>query len=93
MLVTTFSSSVVTFDGVPGGAVEPRTSCRQVHFEQEDGRRVEALRSWAAGQLVGLPSPPTPLSALQPRTFFDLTCQLLAKACVDSTCTLLRVRG
>lgn len=91
MLVTTFGSSVVTFDGVQGGPVEPRTSCRKFHFDQEDGRTVEELRAWAAGQLTGLPSPLMPLSAVQPKTFFDLTCQLLAKASVDSTCTLLRV--
>lgn len=93
MLVNTFASSVVTFDGVQGGAVEPRSSCRRFHFEQEDGRAVEELRAWAAGQLAALPSPLRPLSAVQPRTFFDLTCQLLAKASMDSTCTLLRVRS
>lgn len=93
MLVNTFGFSVVTFDGVQGGAVEPRTSCRKFHFDQEDGRVVEALRAWAAGLRMLPPSPLTPLSAVQPRTFFDLTCQLVAKAPVDSTCTLLRVRS
>lgn len=93
MLITTFGSSVVTFDGVQGGAVEPRTSCHRFHFDQEDSRMVEELRAWAAGRLAALPSPLVPLSAVQPSTFFDLTCQLLAKACMDSTCTLLRVRS
>lgn len=93
MLVTTFGSSVVTFDGVQGGAVEPRTSCHKFHFDQEDGRVVEELRAWAAGRLTVLLSPLRPLSAVQPSTFFDLTCQLLAKSSMDSTCTLLRVRS
>ncbi|KAK5927431.1 hypothetical protein CgunFtcFv8_012591 [Champsocephalus gunnari] len=32
-----------------------------------------------------------PLCDVRPKAYFDLTCQLLAKAPVDSTCTLLRV--
>uniref|UniRef100_H3CYH8 Protection of telomeres protein 1 n=1 Tax=Tetraodon nigroviridis TaxID=99883 RepID=H3CYH8_TETNG len=90
MLINTFGTSVVTFDGEQGGPVEPRTSCRTFHFDQDDSRAVEELRAWRAGRLVVLPSL-TPLSAVQPRTFFDLTCQLLAKASMDSSCTLLRV--
>lgn len=92
MLINTFGTSVVTFDGEQGGPVEPRTSCRTFHFDQDDSRAVEELRAWRAGRLVVLPSL-TPLSAVQPRTFFDLTCQLLAKASMDSSCTLLRVRS
>lgn len=92
MLVNTPASSVVTFSGLQDGAVEPRTSCRSFHFNKEDGRAVEQLRAWAAGQGMLPPSSLVPLSAVQPGTFFDLTCQLLAKACVDFTCTLLRVR-
>lgn len=91
-LVNTFGFSVVTFDGTVGGAVEPRASSRSFHFDQEDRRTVEELRSWAANQTV-LPSAPTiPLSAVQPKAYFDLTCQLLARADIDCTCTLLRVR-
>uniref|UniRef100_A0A671VFJ7 Protection of telomeres protein 1 n=1 Tax=Sparus aurata TaxID=8175 RepID=A0A671VFJ7_SPAAU len=90
-LVNTFGFSVVTFDGTVGGAVEPRASSRSFHFDQEDRRTVEELRSWAASQTV-LPSAPTiPLSAVQPKAYFDLTCQLLARADIDCTCTLLRV--
>ncbi|XP_071771304.2 protection of telomeres protein 1 [Centroberyx gerrardi] len=89
-LINTFGFSVVTFDGTVGGAVEPRTSSRSFHFDQEDRRAVEELRSWAANQLLP-PAPTVPLSAVQPKVYFDLTCQLLAKAPVDSTCTLLKV--
>lgn len=92
-LVNTFGFSVVTFDGTPGGAVEPRTSSRNFTFEEEDRRIVEELRAWAADQ-EELPSVSSmPLSGAQPRAYFDLTCQLLAKAPIDSTCTLLRVRN
>ncbi|GAA6227664.1 protection of telomeres protein 1 [Lates japonicus] len=91
-LVNTFGFSVVTFDGAVGGAVEPRTSSRSFNFDEDDRRTVEELRSWAAGQTLLLPSAPTiPLSDVQPRAYFDLTCQLLAKAPIDTTCTLLRV--
>uniref|UniRef100_A0A3Q0SCF2 Protection of telomeres protein 1 n=1 Tax=Amphilophus citrinellus TaxID=61819 RepID=A0A3Q0SCF2_AMPCI len=92
MLVNTFGFSVVTFDGVVGTAVEPRTSSRSFHFDQDDRRMVEELRTWAASQAV-LPTvtATVPLSAVQPKVYFDLTCQLLAKAPIDTTCTLLRV--
>ncbi|XP_041794905.1 protection of telomeres protein 1 isoform X2 [Chelmon rostratus] len=91
MLVNTFGFSVVTFDGAVGGPVEPRTSSRSFHFDQEDRRTVEELRSWATSQAL-LPQVPTiPLSAVQPKAYFDLTCQLLAKAPIDTTCMLLRV--
>lgn len=91
-LINTFGFSVVTFDGAVGGAVEPRTSSRSFHFDQEDVQIVEELRSWAASQALLPPVPKIPLSAVQPSAYFDLTCQLLAKAPIDTTCTLLRVR-
>ncbi|XP_070763794.1 protection of telomeres protein 1 [Enoplosus armatus] len=90
-LVNTFGFSVVAFDGAVGGAMEPRTSSRSFHFDQEDRRTVEELRSWAASQAVLPPVPAISLSAVQPKAYFDLTCQLLAKAPIDTTCTLLRV--
>ncbi|KAM9854843.1 protection of telomeres protein 1 [Aulostomus maculatus] len=91
MLVNTFGFSVLTFDGTVGADIEPRTSSSSFHFTQEDRRTVEELRSWAASQALLAPAPTIPLSAVQPKAYFDLTCQLLAKATVDSTCTLLRV--
>ncbi|KAM9351979.1 protection of telomeres protein 1 [Symphorus nematophorus] len=90
-LKNTFGFSVVTFDGTVGEDVEPRTSSRSYHFDQEDLRTVEGLRSWAASQALLPPVPKIPLSAVQPKAYFDLTCQLLAKAPIDTTCTLLRV--
>ncbi|KAG8012402.1 Protection of telomeres protein 1 [Nibea albiflora] len=90
-LVNTFGFSVVTFDGAVGTNVEPRTSSRSVHFDQKDCQTVEELRSWAASQALIPSVPTTPLSAVQPKAYFDLTCQLLAKAPLDTTCTLLRV--
>ncbi|XP_053283679.1 protection of telomeres protein 1 isoform X2 [Pleuronectes platessa] len=90
-LVNTFGFSVLTFDGGVGAAVEPRTSSRSFHFDQETRSTVEGLRSWAASQSL-LPTVPTiPLSAVEPKVYFDLNCQLLAKAPIDTTCTLLRV--
>uniref|UniRef100_A0A3P8UGA0 Protection of telomeres protein 1 n=1 Tax=Cynoglossus semilaevis TaxID=244447 RepID=A0A3P8UGA0_CYNSE len=90
-LLNTHGFSVVTFDGAVGGPVEPRASSLHFHFDKEDRRIVKELRSWAATQTLRPPLPTIPLSAVQPRTYFDLTCQLLSKAVIDSTCTLLRV--
>ncbi|XP_041852864.1 protection of telomeres protein 1 isoform X2 [Melanotaenia boesemani] len=91
-LVNTFGFSVLAFDGAVGSVMEPRTSSVQYQFDEEDRRTVEELRSWAASQAVLPPvSASVPLSAVQPRDYFDLTCQLLAKAPIDTTCTLLKV--
>ncbi|CAG5957540.1 unnamed protein product [Menidia menidia] len=91
-LVNTFGFSAVTFDGAVDAAVNPQTSSHRFHFDQEDQQRVRELRSWAASQdLLLSPSDLHPLSAVQPKDFFDLTCQLLAKAPIDINCTLLRV--
>ncbi|KAL6106229.1 pot1 [Pungitius sinensis] len=88
-LINTFGFSVLAFDGAEGDPVEPRTSSRSFHLDQEDRRTVEELRTWAASR--GLLLPTTPLCAARPKDYFDLTCQLLAKAPMDTTCTLLRV--
>ncbi|KAM6937649.1 protection of telomeres protein 1 [Xenentodon cancila] len=91
-LVSTFGFSAVTFDGAVGKAVEPRTSSHSFHLDDGDRQTVEELRSWAASQvLFSQPSASVPLSAVQPKAYFDLTCQLLATAPIDSTCTLLKV--
>ncbi|KAM3870190.1 protection of telomeres protein 1 [Diretmus argenteus] len=90
-LLNTFGFSAVTFDGTAGSAVEPRTSSRTFHFSQEDRRTVEELRSWATSQNFFPPVPTIPLSAVQSKAFFHLTCQLLSKAPIDSNCTLLKV--
>ncbi|RVE71475.1 hypothetical protein OJAV_G00052420 [Oryzias javanicus] len=91
-LVNTFGFSVITFDGKPSGTVEPRTSSRTFHFDEQDRKTVEELQTWISSQNVLPPSSTSvTLSAVQPKAYFDLTCQLLAKAPIDSTCTLLRV--
>ncbi|KAM4601667.1 protection of telomeres protein 1 isoform 2-T2 [Polymixia lowei] len=90
-LLNTFGFSVVTFDGRVGSTVVPRTSSKSFHFEQEDRQTVEALRAWSANQDFLPTVPRIPLSAVQPTAYFDLTCQLLSKAPVDTTCTLLKV--
>ncbi|CAL8263058.1 unnamed protein product [Merluccius merluccius] len=90
-LLNTFGFSVVTFDGRPESTVVPRTSSKSFHFEQEDEQTVEELRTWAASQDLLPSTPRIQLSDVQHRSYFDLTCQLLWKAPVDTTCTLLTV--
>ncbi|KAG9345873.1 hypothetical protein JZ751_009029 [Albula glossodonta] len=90
-MVSTLGFSVVTFDGTVGSPMIPRTCSRSFHFSDEDRHTVERLRAWAASQSA-LPSMSSALlSSVRPRMYFDLTCQLLAKAVMDSSCTLLRV--
>ncbi|XP_067091102.1 protection of telomeres protein 1 isoform X2 [Osmerus mordax] len=90
-LVTSHGFSVVTFDGAVGSAVTPRTSSLSSHFDEDDRRAVESLRAWAVAQLALPAQAGVTLAAVQPKVFFDLTCQLLAKAPMDSSCTLLKV--
>ncbi|XP_056138096.1 protection of telomeres protein 1 isoform X2 [Lampris incognitus] len=90
-LLNTFGFSVVTFDGAEGAAIIPRTASRSFHFNQVDQQTVEELRAWAATQGLISSISWIPLSAVQPKVYFDLTCQLLSKAPVDSTCVLLKV--
>ncbi|CAJ1056052.1 protection of telomeres protein 1 isoform X1 [Xyrichtys novacula] len=90
-LLKTFGFSALTFDGVVGNPVEPRTSSQSVHFDEEDRRRVEELRSWYSAKSVLPAVSTTPLSAVTPKVYFDLTCQLLAKTFIDNTRTLLSV--
>ncbi|XP_054878707.1 protection of telomeres protein 1 isoform X2 [Poeciliopsis prolifica] len=91
-LVNTFGFSVVTFSGAVGGDMEPRTSSKSIQLDEDDWHIVEELRLWAACRTSLLSiSAAVPLSAVQPNAYFDLICQLLAKASIDSTCTLLKV--
>lgn len=83
-----FSSLV--FDGTPGAPVIPRTSSKTFCFSEEDNKTVEVLRSWACSPVSSSRSS-VMLSAVQPATYFDLTCQLVGKAEVDSCSFLLRV--
>ncbi|XP_063052154.1 protection of telomeres protein 1 [Engraulis encrasicolus] len=90
-LVTSWGWSAVTFDGTVGTPVVPRTTSKAFHFSEEDRRMVTELREWAASTSDPPSEPSVPLSAVAPRQFFNLTCQLLAKATMDSACTLLKV--
>lgn len=89
-LLTTLGWSTITFDGMMDSPFEPRTSSRTFHFGEADKHAVESLRQWAAGQTLAN-GPSVPLSSVQPRMFFDLTCQLLGKASLDTRCMLLKV--
>ncbi|MGH0146576.1 UNVERIFIED_CONTAM: hypothetical protein FKN15_043824 [Acipenser sinensis] len=75
--VTSAGFSALTFDGRVGGPVIPRTGSKSYHFVEEDQRMLEMLRQWAASRCS--PSEQN-LSTVQPKQFFDLTCQLVAKA-------------
>ena len=69
----------------------PRTSSKSFHFEPEDERAVEELRTWAAKQALLPTTPRVHLLSVKPQSYFDLTCQLLWKAQVDGACILLKV--
>lgn len=90
-LLTSHGFSVMTFDGSVDSAVVPRTSSLSYHFDEDDRRAVESLRTWAATQLALPIKAGLTLAEVQPKVYFDLTCQLLAKAPMDSSCTLLKV--
>ncbi|KAJ1104989.1 hypothetical protein NDU88_002397 [Pleurodeles waltl] len=87
---TSAGFSSLVFDGTPGAPVIPRTSSKTFCFSEEDHRTVEVLRSWACSQVSSSRSSVI-LSAVQPATFLDLTCQLVGKAEVDSCSFLLKV--
>uniref|UniRef100_W5NFW0 Protection of telomeres protein 1 n=1 Tax=Lepisosteus oculatus TaxID=7918 RepID=W5NFW0_LEPOC len=86
--MTSLGFSALTFDGRVGTPVCPRTSSKTYHFGEEDRRIVEKLRQWAA---TIYPNLEISLATVQPKSFFDLTCQLLAKAEISRACVLLKV--
>ncbi|TRY86281.1 hypothetical protein DNTS_009308 [Danionella cerebrum] len=90
-LKSSFGWSVVTFSGVNNSPIVPLTSSKKVSIGEFDERKICALRQWAADESLFCQSSKTTLSSVRPLMFFDLTCQLLAKAVVDSTCVLLKV--
>lgn len=90
-LLNTYGWSTVTFDGKTDSPVVPRTSSKSFHFEESDKRMVQELRQWAANQSWISSDLTVTLSSVQPGMYFDLTCQLLAKAVMDSRCILLKV--
>ncbi|XP_077452840.1 protection of telomeres protein 1 [Stigmatopora argus] len=90
-LINTFGFSALTFDGTMDADTEPRSSSKTFHFTEEDRRTVTELRSWAASRNLVSQDLSIRLANAQPKMYFNLTCQLLAKAPIDATCTLLRV--
>uniref|UniRef100_A0A673NJ32 Protection of telomeres protein 1 n=1 Tax=Sinocyclocheilus rhinocerous TaxID=307959 RepID=A0A673NJ32_9TELE len=90
-LLNTFGWSTVTFDGTIDNPVVPRTSSKSFHFGESDNRTVQELRRWAANQSWISNDLTVSLSSVKPGMYFDLTCQLLAKAVMDSRCILLKV--
>lgn len=88
--ITSSGFASLTFEGTLGAPIIPRTSSRYFNFTTEDHKMVEALRVWASTHI----SPSSTLVKLcdvQPMQYFDLTCQLLAKAEVDGASFLLKV--
>uniref|UniRef100_A0A8C8Z3W3 Protection of telomeres protein 1 n=1 Tax=Prolemur simus TaxID=1328070 RepID=A0A8C8Z3W3_PROSS len=88
--ITSSGFASLTFEGILGAPVIPRTSSKYFNFTAEDQKMVEALRLWASTHI----SPSWTLLKLcdvQPMQYFDLTCQLLGKAEVDGTSFLLKV--
>ncbi|XP_048463934.1 protection of telomeres protein 1 isoform X4 [Rhincodon typus] len=82
--------SALTFDGTPGAPLKPRTTSRSYQFTSTDQRTVEELRRWANADL-SIHRPTVKLSEVKPADYFDLTCQLIAKAEVDRSAVLLKV--
>ncbi|XP_056307963.1 protection of telomeres protein 1 isoform X3 [Danio aesculapii] len=89
-LMNTFGWSTVTFNGIIDSPIVPRTSSKSFYFGEADKRTVQKLRQWAANQSL-CSDLNTSLSSVQPHMYFDFTCQLLAKAVMDSRCILLKV--
>ncbi|XP_016145812.1 protection of telomeres protein 1 [Sinocyclocheilus grahami] len=90
-LLNTYGWSTVTFDGTIDSPVVPHTSRKLFHFGESDIRTVQELRQWAANQSWISNDLTVSLSSVKPGMYFDLTCQLLAKAVMDSRCILLKV--
>ncbi|XP_078424515.1 protection of telomeres protein 1 isoform X1 [Cetorhinus maximus] len=82
--------SALTFDGTPGAPLKPRTSSKTFQFTATDQRTVEELRRWANVNF-SIHKPTIKLSEVKPAEYFDLTCQLIAKAVVDRSAVLLKV--
>ncbi|XP_068045936.1 protection of telomeres protein 1 isoform X1 [Anomalospiza imberbis] len=88
--ITSGGFASLTFDGTIGAPVVPRTSSRVYTFVDEEQKRIEELRIWAASN-ISISGTATKLSGVQPMLFFDLTCQLVGKAKVDGSSFLLKV--
>ncbi|XP_043943280.1 protection of telomeres protein 1-like [Protopterus annectens] len=88
--VTSPGFSTLTFDGILGASLTPRTTSKRYCFTDEDKKMVDMLRNWAVTSSV-VSEPTIQLLSVQPMQYFDLTCQLVAKADVDGASVLLKV--
>ncbi|XP_006024586.1 protection of telomeres protein 1 isoform X1 [Alligator sinensis] len=88
--VTSIGFASLTFDGTPGAAIIPRTSSKLYTFTDEEQKTIEELRVWGASNL-SISGPAVKLSGVQPKLYFDLTCQLIGKAEMDGSSFLLKV--
>ncbi|XP_027738505.1 protection of telomeres protein 1 isoform X4 [Empidonax traillii] len=88
--ITSGGFASLTFDGTVGAPLVPRTSSKMYTFMDEEHKRIEELRVWAASN-ISISGPAAKLSSVQPMLFFDLTCQLVGKAQVDGSSFLLKV--
>jgi len=90
-LLNTYGWSAVTFDGIIDSPVTPRATSKSFYFGESDRNTVQELRQWASSQSLISNEPTVSLSSIHPGMYFDFTCQLLAKAVMDSRCVLLKV--
>ncbi|XP_069759455.1 protection of telomeres protein 1 isoform X2 [Narcine bancroftii] len=82
--------SALTFDGAQNAPIKPRTASKSYCFKSTDQRMVEELRRWANANTSIFKSG-IKLSDVKPAEYFDLTCQLIAKAPVDRSAMMLKV--
>ncbi|XP_073508183.1 protection of telomeres protein 1 [Phyllobates terribilis] len=82
--------SALVFEGTVDGPLVPRTSSERYSFTTEDQKIIEILRHWQMG-LQQFSSSRRKLSDVQPGQYFDLICQLVAKAEFDKASYLLKV--
>uniref|UniRef100_A0A8C5PPF2 Protection of telomeres protein 1 n=1 Tax=Leptobrachium leishanense TaxID=445787 RepID=A0A8C5PPF2_9ANUR len=87
--ISTCGFSALVFDGALGAPVTPRTTSKVYSFTDDDRKRVDILREWAANH--NIPESRVKLSAARPLQYFDLICHLVGKAEVDKTSYLLKV--
>ncbi|XP_077121043.1 protection of telomeres protein 1 [Ranitomeya variabilis] len=82
--------SALVFEGTVDAPLVPRTSSERYSFTTEDQKTVEILRHWQMG-LQQFSTSRRKLSDVQPGQYFDLICQVVAKAEVDKASYLLKV--
>ncbi|KAM4040008.1 protection of telomeres protein 1 isoform 2-T2 [Anomaloglossus baeobatrachus] len=82
--------SALVFEGTVDAPLVPRSSTERYSFTAEDQKTVELLRIWQLG-LQQFSGSRRKLSDVQPGQYFDLICQLVAKAEVDKASYLLKV--